>query len=298
MKKILFLHPGKANLPEIAIYKRTFSQYSFVNCQDLSSYSLTDFDLIWQFMGLDLHFRKAIPTIHEYASLSVGQGNHVKDLIKRWVNARPSMRVFLNESIRNAYAFRDSVPYCYRDMGVDPNFFQAVHTEIVYDFVYVGAMDSNRNFHNVLDFFSRNPSHSILLIGKPDSDLYDTYKRYKNITFTGLVSYQDVPTLVKQAQYALNYIPDKYPYSLQTSTKLLEYVALGMKVVTTSYQWVNQFEAQRRMCFYKIREDFSGFDWNELSTFPFNNTSIEDLRWEHVLKASGLDNALKHLLGE
>lgn len=123
MKKILFLHPGKANLPEISIYKKFFSRYCFVNCQDLSSYSLSDFDLIWQFMGVDFHFRKSIPTIHEYASLSVGRGNRIKDIMKRWLNARPSMRIFLNPSIRDAYGFADGVPYCYRDMGVDPRFF-------------------------------------------------------------------------------------------------------------------------------------------------------------------------------
>lgn len=298
MKKILFLHPGKANLPEISIYKKFFFRYHFVNCQDLSSYSLSDFDLIWQFMGVDLHFRKSIPTIHEYASLSVGRGNRIKDLMKRWLNARPSMRIFLNSSIRDAYGFADGVPYCYRDMGVDRRFFEASDSEIMYDFVYVGAMNSSRNFHNVLDFFVRNPKHSILLIGKPSDDLYDAYKRYPNIIFAGTVSYQDVPRLAKQARYALNYIPNKYPYSLQTSTKLLEYVAMGMKVITTSYHWVNHFEAQRKMRFYKIREDFSGFDWDELNAFSFCNTGIEDLKWEHILRNSGLDDALMRLLGE
>ena len=298
MKKILFLHPGKANLPEISIYKKFFSRYCFVNCQELSSYSLSDFDLIWQFMGVDFHFRKSIPTIHEYASLSVGRGNRIKDFMKRWLNARPSMRIFLNPSIQDAYGFADDVPYCYRDMGVDHRFFEAPDPEIMYDFVYVGAMDAHRKFHHVLDFFARNPKHRILLIGKPSDDLYDAYKGYTNITFTGAVPYQDVSRLAKQAQYALNYIPDKFPYSLQTSTKLLEYVAMGMKVVTTSYHWVNHFEAQRKMRFYKIREDFSGFDWNELNAFSFCNTDIEDLKWEHIVRNSGLDDALMRLLGE
>ena len=183
-------------------------------------------------------------------------------------------------------------------MGVDRRFFEAPDPEIMYDFVYVGAMDSSRNFHNVQDFFVRNPKHSILLIGRATDELYDAYKRHPNIIFAGAVSYQDVPRLAKQARYALNYIPNKYPYSLQTSTKLLEYVAMGMKVVTTSYHWVNHFEAQRKMRFYKIREDFSGFDWNELDAFSFCNTGIEDLTWEHILRNSGLDDALMRLLGE
>jgi len=299
MKKILFLHPGKAYLPELLLYKKFFAEYEFFNCQELTSYTWTDFDLIWQFMGVDVRFSKAtsIPRIHEYASLSVGRGAKWKDTVKRHLNVKPSLRIFLNEEIRKRYGFHDDVPYCYRDMGVDTVFFHREKTAKKYDFVYVGHMGAERGFAKVLDFFSHHPEKSLLLIGTPDEALYQFYQRYDNLIFAGRIPYEMVPSLAREAEYALNYIPNVYPYYLQTSTKLLEYVAMDLKIVTTDYAWVNAFEKRRKMRFYKIKEDFSDMDWEKLRTFPFCNSSVEDLQWKNILEQSRIRERLAELLG-
>ena len=297
MKKILFLHPGKANLPEISIYKRFFPQYMFVNCQDLQEYSLEDFDLLWRFMGMDLHGSSNIPIVHEYASLSVGHGARWKDWLKKHLNIRPSLRIFLNSAVHAKFGFRDGVPHCYRDMGVDAQFFCTEAIEKKYDFVYVGNMGAERKFSKVLDFFSRS-GKSLLLIGTPPNTLYQIYKKFKNLIFAGAIPYRDVPSLARQAEYAVNYIPDQYPYNLQTSTKLLEYVAMGLKIVTTDYSWVRMFEKNRKMHFYKFSEDFHDMNLRQLENFPFCNTSIEDLRWENIMEASGIGRVLDDLLGD
>lgn len=298
MKKILFLHQGKAYLPELLLYKTFFTEYAFFDCRELPEYDWTEFDLIWQFMGVDFRFFKvpAIPRIHEYVSLSVGRGAQWKDIVKRYLNARPSLRIFLHEGIRTQYGFQDGVPYCYRDMGVHERFFHREKTAKQYDFVYVGHMGAERGFSKVLHFFSRHPEKSLLLIGTPDEALYSSYRRYRNLIFAGRVPYEEVPPLARQAEYALNYIPNVYPYHIQTSTKLLEYVAMDLKIVTTAYAWVNAFEKRRKMKFYKIREDFSDMDWEKLRTFPFCNTSVEDLQWHHILEHSGIRERLTALL--
>lgn len=278
------------------MYKKFFQEYSFTDCRDLQGNSVKDFDLIWRFMGTDFHGPKEMPCIHEYASLSVGRLAKLKDSIKRNFNAKPSLRIFLNHAVQKQYAFCDHVPYCYRDMGVDEQFFSTGATKKIYDFVYVGNMGADRKFHRVLEFFSRHPGIKLLLIGVPGDSLYAAYKKFENLIFAGKISYQEVPILAGQAEYALNYIPDRYPYNIQTSTKLLEYVAMNLKVVTTSYFWVDDFEKNRAMAFYKISEDFHDLNLEDLKHFSFRNTNIDDLRWEHIFKSSGIRDALSALL--
>lgn len=296
MKKILLLHSGRAHLPELLVYQKFFKEYSFTDSQSVAEYSVRDFDLIWHFMGTDFNFFKEIPCVHEYASLSVGRVAKLKDFIKRNLNAKPSLRIFLNHAVQQRYSFCDAIPCCYRDMGVDVQFFCAGAAKKRYDFVYVGNMGADRKFHRVLEFFSKHPEATLLLVGVPEDSLYDTYKRFENLIFAGKVPYQEVPVLARQAEYALNYIPDTYPYNMQTSTKLLEYVAMDLKVVTTSYFWVNNFEQNRKMKFYKISEDFHDLDLEDLKRFSFCNTRVDDLRWENIFKASGIKEALYALL--
>ena len=298
MKKILLLHSGRAHLPELLMYKKFLKEYSFVDCQEAKGYSVEDFDLIWRFMGTDFQFSKKIPCVHEYASLSVGRAAKLKDLIKRSFNARPSLRIFLNQAIQKRYSFGDQVPYLYRDMGIDEHFFRMEATRKEYDFVYVGNMGADRKFYKALDFFSRHSMGRLLLIGTPEDSLYTEYKKFDNLVFAGKIPYQEVPALARQAEYALNYIPDRYPYNIQTSTKLLEYVAMGLKVVTTSYFWVNDFEQRRNMAFYKFSEDFHDLDLERLKSFSFRNTAVDDLRWENIFKSSGIESALRTLFSQ
>lgn len=47
-------------------------------------------------------------------------------------------------------------------------------------------------------------------------------------------------------------VPDQLPYTRQTSTKLLEYCAAGLRVVSTDYAWVREFEQQHEARFAYI----------------------------------------------
>ena len=297
MKKILFLHSGKASLPEISAYKKYFEnnkEISFFNSVELKNYKLKDFDLIWRFMGVDF-FSVDVPVIHEYASLSIGNLAKFKDYIKKTMNVIPRFRIFLNKNIQKQYGFNDNIKSVYRDMGISKQFFVKNNTKN-FDFLYVGNMNSDRNISIVLDRFAHVLiGQSILLIGEPDNDLYLKYRKYKNIIFSGEVKYEKVPELASQAEYAINYIPNKYPYHLQTSTKLLEYVAMGLKVITTNYQWVCQFEQSRNMQFFKISEDLHELDIKNLDKFQFVNKSIVDLEWNNIIKNSGIESEFKKI---
>lgn len=293
MKKILFLSDGKSYLPEIEAYKKVFSEYICVDSRNETNINLCEYDLIWKFMGMD--FGKIDrPIIHEYSSASVGMFPKVKNTIKFLLNSKPSVRIFLNEEVRKQFLFNDGVPCFYRDMGIDDIFFQLVDTEKTYDFVYVGEISEKRNIDIMLKKFANDLSeYSLLLIGKYETGLYEQYKNCNNIFFAGFIKYEEVPFWACKSKYALNYIPNKYPYYLQTSTKLLEYIALNLKIITTDYEWVNKFEQERKMQFLKTNLSLDNINDNYLKSFNFKNTDINDLRWRTVIEKSRIKEWIK-----
>lgn len=286
MKKILMLSSGKAILPEINAYKKYITDYQIVDSRELDIIDFNEFDIIWKFMGIDFIKKKDIPVIHEYASLSTGKFPKLKNEIKRVFNIKPKVRIFLNKNVKNEFGFNDKIPYIYRDMGIDKCFF--INNEKKnYDFVYVGSMSNDRQIVNILEKFAKGmKTSSLLMIGEPEKELYEMYKNFSNIIFTGKLKYQDVPQIASQAEYAINYIPDRYPYNLQTSTKLLEYVAMNLKVITTEYFWVNEFEKEREMKFYRISNDLRELDEKALRNFNFKNTNIKDRLWKNIIDKS------------
>ena len=296
MKKILMLSSGKAILPEINAYKKYITDYQIVDSRELDIIDFTEFDLIWKFMGTDIFRKLDIPVIHEYASLSTGKFPKLKNEIKRVFNIKPKVRIFLNKNVKNEFGFNDKIPYIYRDMGIDECFFLK-NEKKNYDFVYVGSMSNDRGIVNILEKFTQDlKNSSLLMIGEPDKSLYESYKKFSNIVFTGKLKYQDVPKIASQAEYAINYIPDKYPYNLQTSTKLLEYIAMNLKVITTDYLWVNEFEKEREMKFYRVLNDLRELDEKNLRNFNFKNTNIKDRLWKNIIDKSKVKKQIDKII--
>lgn len=296
MKKILMLSRGKAILPEINAYKKYITDYQIVDSRELDIIDFTEFDLIWKFMGTDIFRKLDIPVIHEYASLSTGKFPKLKNEIKRVFNIKPKVRIFLNKNVKNEFGFNDKIPYIYRDMGIDECFF-IKNERKNYDFVYVGSMSNDRGIVNILEKFTQDlKNSSLLMIGEPDKSIYEAYKKYSNIVFTGKLKYQDVPKIASQAEYAINYIPDKYPYNLQTSTKLLEYIAMNLKVITTDYLWVNEFEKEREMKFYRVLNDLRELDEKNLRNFNFKNTNIKDRLWKNIIDKSKVKKQIDKII--
>ncbi len=288
------LHGGKAYLPEIEAYEQYFGDrelFEVFDCMSLQHYSLKDFDVAWHFMGLDFS-REKIFTVHEYQSLSCGRFNGVKDFIKRRLNVVPDLRVFQSEHIRRSLNFKDSVTYCYREMGIDERFFGQTGQKD-YDFVYLGNIGKERGVCRLLDKFKSDiRSMTLLVIGDVPAEIYRHYKVATNIIFSGRVAYYDVPKYAVRARYGINYIENKWPYARQTSTKLLEYCALGLPVITTSYEWVNRFENRHHARFYKITEDLNNFNIGEIEAFPYTIPEVDTYEWKNIIENSGIHDLL------
>lgn len=293
--KILFQRAAKANLPEIDAYMEYIKKYTNYEVYD-SNNVLDDqvYDVIWKFMGTDFYYKKSHSKflVHEYASLSIGKNSVIKDQIKKIFNKKPDLRIFLNTYIEKKMGFKDEIVTFNRDMGIKAIFFEKIYQEKKYDFVYIGEISKERNLHLLLENMIEN-QYTFLFIGRIEEELFEKYKKYKQFTFLGLIPQKEIPFYAKQAEYALNLIPNIEPYNQQTSTKLLEYCALGLKIVSSKYYWVEQFEKNRNAQFYYF--DYQKFNFIGIEKFNFVTPDVKDLEWNTLLSKTPLLEILKEL---
>lgn len=298
MKKILISHQGKAYLPEINAYKKYFNskgKYFFYDSIELEDYTYSDFDAIWTMMGIDFS-NHTQARIHEYSSLSTGNYKYIKNFIKKKLIKKPDLRIFLNSKIQKKMNFTDHIPYNIRDMGINNSFFNLSKNK-EYDFLYLGAISYERKTDFLFNLFKNQLTKSTLLvIGEIPKSIYDIYKDVDNITFTGKVSYEDVALLGSKAIYGINYIPNIAPFNIQTSTKLLEYCAMGLKIVTNNYRWVNDFEKNMQANFFYFDDIFSNFTIENIQNHPYKIPNVKDLSWDNIIKKSAIEENLIKIL--
>ena len=294
-KKIIFLYPGNSYYPDYHgyyDYLSTQGKYVVEATSDKNSEVIKSADLVWQFMGF---YPRSIdkPCIHEYMSLSTGKFPRVKDLMKRYLQPKPKFRIFTDKRVRDGFAFNDDVPYLEREMGVNKLFFHRPVQVKKYDFAYSGSIFRERGLHKLLKGIA-NTDRTILLVGEPMDGIQDEFKHCRNITFSGRVGYLEVPALIEQCAYAINFIPDIYPFNVQTSTKLLEYCAMGLKIISTRYAWAENFEQKHGGKFFYIKEDFSNI--GEIENFSFVTPDLSHLEWGALLDRVGILQMLEKIL--
>ena len=245
---IHFVHLGDAYLPELQAYA-DFVQAAGHQAQVHRHVETIPADaaVLWWLCGqvgprLAQRYASAFH-IHEYASASVPPLAWLKDRVKRWRQARPQYRLYQNEWVRQRMGFGDTVPSELRDMGVSPDLLDrpAAPSKPEFDFVYLGEMRRLRHFLPLFDAIAQI-GHRVLLVGQIPDELWARLRRHAWLETTGRVPHAQVPALLRRARLGLNLVPDQLPYTEQTSTKLLEYCAAGLRVISTDYPWVRGFE--------------------------------------------------------
>ena len=293
MKRLLFCRRPEVYLPEIPAYcaylKRFPHAVEAVDSGTLAAgYREADFDVVWRFMGLD---RVRLPPhcelVHEYGSLSTGSHPRLRDRIKRWVNVAPQRRVFLNETVQRGFAFNDDLPFHLRDMGVDSAFFISRRSP-EYDYVYAGSLYRPGVLPYLQTLVETSPDRRFLLIGAVNESERLRLGRHGNVVWTGRVNYAEVPALLASARFALNIVPDLYPYNCQTATKVLEYCAVGLPVLSTRYAWVESFAHARTATFGWLPPRADGAALKALENTPFLTPEVSDLEWQRVIERSGV----------
>lgn len=306
--KLFILHTGKANYPEIGAYTTYFQHKG----HDVFSGTVDDYRkivdphnyVLWCIMGF---FPKRLASryvIHDYRSLSVGSYMTLKDIAKKLLQPRPNLRIFQNESMRKLMEFDDGVETILLPMGVPDWIFSCQESRNGSlpsgTFCYMGEITRERGVHDFLAGFvsARRGSETLILVGAVEKEIADAYQRAPGLIFTGKLPQRDALDVVKNCMFAISTIPYTRPYNVQTPTKLLEYAALGKRIICNdSPSNLNAAAAFGILCKITGPDIFAGIGHLSDETVPPNDPSIlEHLRWSNVIAASGIDRCLKSAL--
>ncbi len=245
MSVVHFIHSGSAYLPELSAYATHLNALGHSSQVHARADTVPDdAAMVWWICGHvsrahSLHLHRSVH-VHEYASASVPPGAWLKDRIKQHTHPRPHHRIFQSEWVRQRMGLLDPVPYSLRDMGVPEHFFTAqAHGAAEFDLVYLGAMSRLMSFGPTLHAIDQ-AGLRLLLIGDVPTELQSRLQALRHVHCTGRIPHSEVPTQLLRARAGLNLMPPVLPLTEQTSTKLLEYLALGLPVVSNDYPWARR----------------------------------------------------------
>ena len=292
--QIVFIHQSKAFLPELDAYTRYFRDQHIQTAVATKIHHGIRADVEWYFMGI-YPKRKPVVTIHEYASASVPPLASLKDLVKKKINAIPDFRIYNNEYVRQQLNFTDKVPGGIRDFGIDLMTTSIAPANKKYDFIYTGSVASHRKLGKLLDCFTTGAlrGQSLLILSSHYEQLADKLKAFENIHFAGPVPHQEVRSYLQKASFGINYMVDEAPFNRQTSAKLVEYAAAGLRIITNQYAWVNQFEQEQGGAFFKLEEDFSNLTWEKVNDFKYKTPDLSGWTWVEQIRKSGVMEFLR-----
>lgn len=270
-----------AFLPEIDAYADYFSGYGVqVSVHPKGHYNADDYDAVLLFHGFHPFWGKYPKIIiGEYHSLSVGKFGRLKDALKRIFNVRSDFYIFLNSKVRKGLRFKHSSSVIYREMGYYADLIKSPRT-LDFDIVYSGSM---RKGVEATLMRLADMGLSLAVVGNSKEITHD------NISCYGRVSVAKSYEIVGRAKYGLNITPDIFPLNVQDSTKVIEYCALGLGVITNKYEWVSSFELSRNAQFIDIEDVLAG---RELFELPFTVPDVSDLEWSRVLNRTKLAQRL------
>jgi glycosyltransferase involved in cell wall biosynthesis len=287
---IHFIRNGPSYLPEIDAYCAYIQSRGHQTMVHDSSRSVpTSASVVWWICGhvplREAHRLRGAFQIHEYASASIPSYAWLKDQVKHWTQPQPDYRIYQNVWVRERMGFADGVPHALRDMGVAEHFFNTPsHSPATeFDLVYLGEMSRLLSFIPVLQEMDAS-GRSLLLVGDVPAELQKLLSA--NVHCTGRVSHMDVPRQLRRARFGLNLVPNTLPYQQQTSTKVLEYCAAGLRVVSNAYPWVRYFMAQHNANFYLLNDDAQSLapSFGEgLEAYPYEVPDMRKLAWPQIL---------------
>ena len=306
--KLFILHTGKANYPEVAAYTEYFQKNGYlVDSGTMAEYrKISDPQnyVLWCIMGF---YPRRLPSryvIHDYRSLSVGRYIELKDTAKKLLQPRPDLRIFQNESMQKVMNFDDSVETILLPMGVPDWIFSCRGTRNgslpAGTFCYMGEITRERGVDEFLAGFAsaRRGSETLVLVGAVEKEIADAYQGAPGLIFTGKLPQRDALDVVKNCEYAISTIPYSRPYNVQTPTKLLEYAALGKRIICNDSPSNLTAAAEFGiLCKVTGRDIFAGIGHLSDETVPANDPSgLTHLRWNNVIASSGIDRFLNAAL--
>ena len=295
MITVHFVHGARSYLPELAAYQAHIEHLGHAVQMHTQAHNVPDdAQAVWWICGrvpsAQARRLKGAVQVHEYASASVAPLAWLKDRIKQWQHPVPDFRVFQSDWVRQRMGFGqpDAVPFALRDMGVPDAFLTAqAQQPPEFDLVYLGEMRRLLHFVPLLHTLGR-AGLSLLLVGDVPAALQERLAALGHIQSTGRVSQDQVPAQLLRARAGLNLMPDVLPLAEQTSTKMLEYLALGLPVISNPYAWAQRTAQAHAGRVQLLGLQASAAQWQAaVQGLPLHQTDrqhLQSLRWSQQLQ--------------
>ena len=287
----------KSYLPEAYAYANFLKQKGFDVDLNYEGKLKNNNSIIIHFMGFrpfwNNIFNKHLE-IHEYASLSTSPYAKIKDIFKYYFNTRPIGRIFMNKTIKSSLGFDDKIPFIYREMGADSNMYKvnkSNNKNKEFDLIYSGSIINRDGLIESIEKVA-DIGLKILLVGMYNDVIFERLKNFNNIKMIGRVDREKLPYYFSKCKAGLNFTPNIHPLKLQSSTKTIEYCAAGLGVISSKYDWVQNFEKNRAAKFMWLNDLNRKSDFEK---FDFVIPDVSDLEWNQILEKSSFDTFIKKI---
>lgn len=287
--KVLILRPERSFLPEVDAYANAFSQAgieSVIRPEDGEDLLLEEFDVVYRFAGFLRPLAGNSREIHEYSSGSTGHLPRLKDLAKSTFSAPPAGRVFTEAFVRRQFHFRHKAPEIFREIGLSPTFLEVRGSvEKTTDVVYVGSIHGRSGVADTLIRLAQK-GLTVAVAGNAD-ELTQRNFLSSGIEYAGRLAPDEIPSFIARAHFGLNVMPNVYPLVHQTSSKVQEYLAAGLTVISNDYPWIRDHSRALGYRYINL-DDVLGNSQSKLPTYePVSSAVMQGRSWGHVLDRAG-----------
>lgn len=287
--KVLILRPATAFLPEADAYEQVLASAGMTvvtHPADTPDVSAGDFDVVYRFAGFLRSLGVDTPEIHEYSSGSTGHVPRIKNLAKSLLSNRPAGRVFTEPFVRRQFHFARRAPSIFREIGVNPAFLltrDSVNKDI--DVVYVGSISGRAGVASTLIGLA-NRGFKVAVAGYADAAVQSDFLR-NGIEFAGRLTPDKIPRFIARSTHGLNLMPNVYPLIHQTSSKVQEYLAAGLTVISNDYPWIRDHSRSLGYRYINL-DDVLGNSQPKLPSYePISSGVIREMSWDQVLDRAG-----------
>lgn len=284
---IVIVRSGRALLPEVQAYSQYFEGHGakVEVVEALEVREQCQFDVVLVFYGLFPKWRgRPKVLVADVNSLSGGHFRRARDWIKSTINHTPDIRIVLNEYVAASSIGIHAPIEIQRSMGYFPELIKS-KGNAEFDFIYAGAL--NREGVRWAIQYLADLGFTVCVAGPTPNNKFTG-----NVHTVGRVSLPELYELYSKSVYGLNFVPDEPPFKFQDSTKLIEYCANQLRIVTTRYPWVNRFEADNSGRFLTwsknlTRETIEGYD--------YQTANVVGLDWPSILKQARIAEAINEI---
>jgi len=277
-------------MPETFAYDMYFQSLNGFEPVVVSSYELalrTSAQVVIVPYGLvPIWSRRPLVLIADIPSRSTGRFRRLKDILKIALNHNPDLALFLNPYVEASKIAGRANLKLYRGMGFRSDLVLPRGESIEIEAIYSGSLHRPGVLAELNLLQEKGLNVSVVGEAKRND-------AHPKIEFLGRRTIEETYSLYSKASIGLNIIPNIEPYNYQDSTKLIEYCATGLRVVTSVYPWALDFEQKSNARFFRIDQSATA---REMRDFDYVVPNVQDWEWERVLHNAKLAESILLLM--